>query len=199
MCVREVTRYESILSPSPWNSSAKLGPPLAQRYTPSLSRQLLLIQFQAVPGWRCVSERDDRIRINPLTAALEFVSIIRSSTKVHSFVVERIASLWFSGSSWTKMCVCQRDDRIWINPLTAAMEFVCSVCRTWSSTGTEVHSFVVEAIATSSISGTWNSWKEKCVRERWQDKNQTYHRCPRICLHSSVLHQGTLIPCRDDR
>ena len=38
------------------------------------------------------SERDGRIRIKPLTAALEFVSIARSSTKVHSFVVETIGS-----------------------------------------------------------------------------------------------------------
>ena len=49
MCVRDKARYESILSPPPWNSSPEyLVPP--QKYSPSLPRQSLH-RFQAVPGW----------------------------------------------------------------------------------------------------------------------------------------------------
>ena len=49
-------------------------------------------------------QRDARIRINPLTAALGFVSITRSSTEV---VAETIATSSISGSSWTD--VFQRE------------------------------------------------------------------------------------------
>ena len=42
-------------------------------------------------------QRDGRIRNDSLTAALEFVSITRSSSEVHSFVAETIASS-FSGT-----------------------------------------------------------------------------------------------------
>ena len=45
------------------------------------------------------------IRNNPLTDALELVSVTRSSTEVHSFVAETIATSSFSGSSWTQTCV----------------------------------------------------------------------------------------------
>ena len=49
-------------------------------------------------------QRDGRIRINPLTAALGFVLITRSSTEVHSFVAEKVVSS-ISGSSWTQLIV----------------------------------------------------------------------------------------------
>ena len=55
-------------------------------------------------------QRDGRIRIYPLTAALEFVSITRSSTEVHSFVVETIGTSSISGSSWTQKCVREMQD-----------------------------------------------------------------------------------------
>ena len=103
MCVREKAGYESILSPPPWNLSPQFGPP--QKYTPSLPRRLL-VRYQAVPGRRCgLAERDGRIRINPLTAALEFDSITRSSTEVHSFVAETIATSSCSGISWMQLIV----------------------------------------------------------------------------------------------
>ena len=47
-----------------------------------------------------VRQRDGRIRIYYLTAALEFVSVTWSSTEVGSFVVEVIGSI--SGSSCTQ-------------------------------------------------------------------------------------------------
>ena len=51
-----------------------------------------------------VRQRDGRIRIYYLTAALEFVSVTWwSSTEVGSFVVEVIGSI--SGSSCTQKCV----------------------------------------------------------------------------------------------
>ena len=49
--------------------------------------------------WIQMCQRDGRIQINPLTAALEFVSVSRSSKEVHSFVAETIAKGSFSGSS----------------------------------------------------------------------------------------------------
>ena len=43
---------------------------------------------------------------NPLTAALEFVSITRSSSEVHSLVAEMVAcSFSGTGSSWTQLIV----------------------------------------------------------------------------------------------
>ena len=85
----------------------------------------------------------------------------------------------------------QRDGRIRIYSLTAGLEFV-SITRS----STEVHSFVVEAIGTSSISGS--SWSQKYVREMQDSKIQSSHRCFRICLRNSPLHRGTLLRCRDD-
>ena len=100
----------------------------------------------------CVREkvRIPSIWINPLTAALEIVSITRSSTGVRSFVAETIAISSFSGRScqWTQMC--QRDGRMRINPLTAALEFV-SVTRS----STVADSFVVETNASSFSSRSW--------------------------------------------
>ena len=52
----------------------------------------------------CVREMGGKELIS-LTAALEFVSITRSFTEVHSFVAETIATSSFSGSFWTHMCV----------------------------------------------------------------------------------------------
>ena len=48
-------------------------------------------------------QRDGMIRKDPLTAALEYVSITRPSTEVHSLVAETVASS-FSGS-WTQLIV----------------------------------------------------------------------------------------------
>ena len=56
MRVREKARYESNLSPPPWNLSPHLGPEAPQRYIPSLPRQYL-VHFHAVPRRRCASER----------------------------------------------------------------------------------------------------------------------------------------------
>ena len=61
--------------------------------------------YQTIPGLQDVRQRDGKIRTYPLTAALEFVSITRSSTEVHSFVVEAIVTSSISGSSWTQKCV----------------------------------------------------------------------------------------------
>ena len=55
-------------------------------------------------------QRDGRIKIYPLTAALEFVSITRSSTEEHSFIVEAIGTSSISGSSWTQKCVREMED-----------------------------------------------------------------------------------------
>ena len=55
--------------------------------------------------------------------------------------------------------VRQRDGGIRIYSLTAALELVTIVRRS----STEVNSFVVETIGTSSISGS--SWAQKYVRE----------------------------------
>ena len=57
-----------------------------------------------------VRQRDGRIRIYPLTAALELVSITRSSTEVRSFVVEAIGTSSISGSSWTQKYVREIQD-----------------------------------------------------------------------------------------
>ena len=54
-------------------------------------------------------QRDGRIRNNRLTAALEFVSITRiarSSTEIHSFVAETVAtSFSVTDGSWTQLIV----------------------------------------------------------------------------------------------
>ena len=51
-------------------------------------------------------QRDGRIRNDRLTAALEFVSMTRSSTEAHSFVVETVArSFSGTGSSLTQLFV----------------------------------------------------------------------------------------------
>ena len=51
-------------------------------------------------------QRDGRVRNNPLTAALEFVSITRSSTEVHSLVAERVPTSFSDiGGSWTQLVV----------------------------------------------------------------------------------------------
>ena len=92
--------------------------------------------------------------------------------------------------------VRQRDGRIRIYPLTAALELV-SITRSSTEVGKEVGSFVVEVIGTSSISGS--SWTQKYVREIQDSKNQSSHRCFRICLRNSLLHRSTLLRCRDDR
>ena len=86
----------------------------------------------------------------------------------------------------------QRDGRIRIYSLTAALEFV-----SMTRSSTEVRSFVVETIGTSSISGS--SWAQRCVREMYDSKSQSTHRCFRICLRNSLLYRGTLLRCRDDR
>ena len=51
-------------------------------------------------------QRDGRIKTNPLTSALEFVSITRSSREAYSSVGETIASPFpDTGSSWTQLIV----------------------------------------------------------------------------------------------
>ena len=62
-------------------------------------------RYQTIPGFRCVSEKLED-KNNPLTAALEFVSITRSSSEVHSLVAEMVAcSFSGTGSSWTQLIV----------------------------------------------------------------------------------------------
>ena len=93
-----------------------------------------------------MSERCRIVRINPLTAALGFVSVTRSSKEVRSFVVEAIGDSSISGSSWTQKC--EREMEVSKNnPLTAALEFVSA-----TGSSTVVHFFVVEMVV-GSFSG----------------------------------------------
>ena len=55
-------------------------------------------------------QRDRRIRIYSLTAALELISITRSSTEVRSFVVETICTSSISGSSWMQKYSREMED-----------------------------------------------------------------------------------------
>ena len=68
--------------------------------------------FQTISGFKCGLEEAgiSTIKTNPLTAALKFVSISRSSDsiEVHSFVAEMFASSFSgTGSSWMR-CVSER-------------------------------------------------------------------------------------------
>ena len=55
-------------------------------------------------------QKDGRIIINPLTAALEFVSITRSSTEVRPLVAETVAgSFSGTGGSCTQLELAESD------------------------------------------------------------------------------------------
>ena len=76
-----------------------------------------------------VHKRDGRIRTNPLTAALVFVPITRSSTELLSFVVETIDSSFLgTGSSWTQL-ILKKSDSMLMKALIAHLRFRHHNCK----------------------------------------------------------------------
>ena len=95
---------------------------------------------------------DERIRISPLTAALEFVFITRSST-IHSFVAETIARS-FSSNSWTQMCFREMAEYISSHSLPHS---------SWNLSVLHTESTDAETIASSFSGSSWTLNSQKVL------------------------------------